>query len=53
MTAPLPYDPDSEVGKRVAAGLEAVLADAINRLRKEGKPVPDLAADDDALASTA
>ncbi len=58
VTSPVPYDPNSEVGKRVTVGLEAVLADAVTRLHNEGLPVPDLTEQDTdsqdvALRSTA
>lgn len=40
--APLaPIDPDSPAGKAAAKGLAELFDDVAERLRREGKPVPD------------
>ena len=36
-----PIDPDSEVGRRIAHDLGELFDDIAERLRREGKPVPD------------
>lgn len=39
--APSPIDPDSHAGKQAAAALAELFDDIADRLRREGKPVPD------------
>jgi len=37
-----PLDPDSPVGRAASAALTEVLGDALDRMRREGVPIPDL-----------
>lgn len=36
-----PIDPDSDVGRRISVGIGELFDDVAERLRREGKPVPD------------
>ncbi len=46
-----PLDPDSPAGRAASAALTEVLGDALDRMRREGVPIPDLYAPENAQST--